>query len=207
MNTSIRAVSLTLKELVLEHLKNDVNLKMYFDPGSGGTMLVSLLAPEELSTSSEGVAIWLYRIVRDEQTLNLPPRRSSRDRLIHEPLPLRLHYLIVPVVDVKTRADGPELEQHILGAVMQVMYDRSTLHGVDLKGDLAGSPEELNIRLETLDLDQTSRMWEALEHAFQLCVSYEVSVVPIDSAKQPATAAPVDVVLPVYGVVTSAEES
>ena len=25
-------------------------------------------------------------------------------------------------------------------------------------------------------------MWEALNHAFQLCISYEVAVVPIDSA-------------------------
>lgn len=207
MNTSIRAVSLTLRELVFEHLKNDVNLQGYFDPGAGGTMLVSLLGPEELAQNSEGVAIWLYRVVRDEQTLNLPPRRSSRDRLIHEPLPLRLHYLVVPVVDVRTRSDGPELEQHILGAVMQVMYDRTTLRGVDLKGDLAGSPEEINIRLESLDLDQTSRMWEALEHAFQLCVSYEVSVVPIDSARQPKTPGPVDVVMPAYGLITSVDES
>jgi hypothetical protein len=206
MNTSIRAISLTLKDLVFEHLKNDINLRSFFDPGAGGTMLVSLLGPEELAENNEGVAIWLYRVIRDEQTLNLPPRRSARDRMIHEPLPLRLHYLIVPVVDVKSRADGPELEQHILGAVMQVMYDRATLRGTDFKGDLAGSPEEINVRLEALDLDQTSRMWEALEHAFQLCVSYEVSIVPIDSARQPATPGPVDVVLPQYAIVTSAGE-
>ena len=206
MNTSIRAVSLTLRELVREHLKADINLRAFFDPGSGGTMVVSLLAPEELAVNSEGVALWLYRIERDEQTLNLPPRRSAKDRLIHEPLPLRLHYLVVPVVDVKARGDGPELEQHILGAVMQVLYDRSILHGVDLKGDLAGSTEEMHVRLESLDLDQMSRMWEALEHAFQLCISYEVSIVAIDSARQPATPSPVDTVMPTYAIVTSAEE-
>jgi hypothetical protein len=207
MNTSIRATSLTLREIITAHLKADINLRAFFDPGVGGTMVVSLMAPEELAQNDEGLAVWLYRIERDEQTLNLPPRRSARDRLLHEPLPLRLHYLVVPVIDVSQRQDGPELEQHIMGAVMQVLHDHSILHGVDLKGDLAGSSEEIHVRLESLDLDQMSRMWEALEHSFQLCISYEVAVVPIDSAFEPRTPAPVDVVLPTYAVVTAAEES
>ena len=207
MNTSIRAVSLTIRELVLEHLKTDINLRTFFDPSAGGTMVVSLLAPEELAADSEGVSLWLYRIERDDQTLNYPPVRSSRDHLVHEPLPLRLHYLAVPVVDIKVRKDGPELEQHILGAVMQVLYDHTCLRGTDFKGDLAGSSDEMHVRLEQLDLDQMSRMWEALDHAFQLCVSYEVSVVPIDSARQPLVLPPVDVVMPTYAVVTSAEET
>jgi Pvc16 N-terminal domain len=207
MNTSIRAVSLTLKELVLEHLKQDLNLRAFFDPGMGGTMLVSLLAPEQLSKSHEGVSIWLYRIIRDEQTLNYPPTRSARDRLLHEPLPLRLHYLIVPVVDVKQRPDGPELEQNIMGAVMQVFHDHACLRGTDFQGDLAGSSDEMHVRLEALDLDQMSRMWEALEHSFQLCTSYEVSVVPIDSALPPQPVVPVDVAMPTYALITSAEEA
>jgi len=167
MNTSIRAISLTLRELVAAHLKTDVNLRVFFDSSGGGTMLVSLLAPEELAANNEGVSLWLYRIERDEQTLNLPPRRSARDRLLHEPLPLKLHYLVVPVVDVKQRPDGPELEQNIVGAVMQVLHDHPLLRGTDLKGDLAGSSEEIHVRLESLDLDQVSRMWEALEHRQQ----------------------------------------
>ena len=207
MNTSIRAISLTLREIITDHLKADINLRAFFDPAVGGTMVVSLMAPEELAQNNEGVSVWLYRIERDEQTLNLPPRRSARDRLLHEPLPLRLHYLVVPVVDVTQRPDGPELEQHIMGAVMQVLHDHTTLRGVDLKGDLAGSSEEMHVRLESLDLDQMSRMWEALEHAFNLCISYEVSVVPIDSAYEPRTPAPVDVVIPTYAVITSAEET
>ena len=127
MNTSIRAISLTLRELITNHLRSDINLRAFFDPGSGGTMVVSLLAPEELAQNSEGVSVWLYRIERDEQTLNLPPRRSARDRLVHEPLPLRLHYLVVPVVDVTQRLDGPELEQHIVRHIGDVV-DGSYTH-------------------------------------------------------------------------------
>src|SRR5690348_2920375 len=116
MNTSIRALSLTMRELVTEKLRSDVNLRSFFDPGLGGAMEVSLFAPEELETlGREGVCLWLYRIERDEQTLNRP-RRSTRDGLFERPLPLKLHYLAVPVIDVQHRLDGPELEQNILGA-------------------------------------------------------------------------------------------
>ncbi len=207
MNTSIRAASLTLRELVSQHLKSDLNLRTFFDPGLGGTMLASLLAPEELAAQNEGVSLWLYRIERDEQTLNQPPRRSARDRLLHVPLPLKLHYLVVPVIDVTQRPDGPELEQNILGATMQVLHDKAILRGADLKGDFAGTTEELHVRLETLDLDQMSRMWDALAHAFQLCVSYEVAVVPIDSSYEPEARPAVDVVVAQYGVITDAEEN
>lgn len=205
MNTGIRALSLTLRELVAQHLKGDVNLRSFFDPGLGGTMVASLLAPEDLVLQNEGVSLWLYRIERDEETLNRPPRRSGRDQLLHQPLPLKLHYLVVPVVDVKQRSDGPELEQNILGAVMQVLYDSAILRGAVLQGDLAGANLEMHVRLETLDLNAMSRMWEALAHAFQLCVSYEVSVVPIDSSLQPQSLPAVDAALPTYGIITSSE--
>ena len=113
----------------------------------------------------------------------------------------------MPVVDVKLRVDGPELEQNIVGAVMQVLYDHAVLRGADLRGDLQGSSQEMNVRLEQLDLDQMSRMWDALSYAFQLCLSYEVSVVPIDSALQPQPATPVDTVMPTYGLAAPEKSS
>lgn len=206
MNTSIRAISLTLRELITAHLRADINLRAFFDPSHGGTMVVSLLAPEELVSKNEGVSLWLYRIERDGETLNYPAQRSAANRLVPPPLPLRLHYLMVPVVDVAQRQDGPELEQHIVGAVMQVLHDHSRIRGVDFRGDLAGSPDEMHVRLESLDLDQMSRMWEALEHSFQLCISYEVSVVPIDSSLQPIVMAAVDSAMPTYGIITTPED-
>ena len=65
MNTSLRAASLTLRELLREHLSLDPNLKDFF--GQAGPMVVTLLTHEELSASKdEGLSVWLYRIERDE---------------------------------------------------------------------------------------------------------------------------------------------
>ncbi len=61
------------------------------------------------------------------------------------------------------------------------------------------------MRLETMSLDEITRVWDALEGSYQLSVSYEVSVVNIDSATEPVAANPVHVVLPRYGAIVGSE--
>jgi hypothetical protein len=81
--------------------------------------------------------------VRDDQTLNAPPRRIGPDRIVPPPLPLRLYYLLVPIVNHETRPLAPELEQHMLGKALQVFHDRTNLRGSLLLDDLAGSDLEI----------------------------------------------------------------
>jgi hypothetical protein len=202
MNTGLRAASQTVREVLATALRTDLNLRAFFDSMAGGTMVVSLFTPEELlDAKQEGLSIWLYRVMRDEQTLNAPPRRAGRDRLLRQPLPLRLHYLITAIVrSGEDRPDGTELEHNILGVVLQTLHDRTVLRGADLRGDFAGSDMELHLRLESLDLDAMSRVWSALESSYQLSLSYEVGVVPIDSAAQPQAGPAVDAVMPQVGV-------
>lgn len=183
MKTSIRACSVTLREILRQALAGDADLGALFDPGLGGTMVVGLDTPQEFADNSlEGVSLWLYRLQRDDLTLNRPRPRSSFERLEQRPLPLRLHYLVAPIVDRSTRPRAAELEQHILGKVLQVLNDIGSLSGGQLRDDLAGQSLELFVRLEPLTLEETTRVWDALELSYQLCVSYEVSVVPIASA-------------------------
>jgi len=204
VNTALRAASLTVRDLVRRQLEADVNLRDFFDSALGGTMRVTLLTPDEHDEAeSEGVSLWLYRVVRDDCSLNAPPRRRAPDRLVRTPLPLRLHYLVTPIVNPE-RADGPELEQNILGVILQLFHDHPLLAGSDLRGDAAGSNLEIHVRLETLELEGITRVWDALDRAYQLCVSYEVSVVPIESASQAADIAPVDAVMPEHSLIVRA---
>lgn len=156
-------------------------------------MVVSLLNPQELvAADTEGVSLWLYRVQRDEQTLNRPPKRVTATLLESIPLPLRLHYLVAPIISHASHTQAPELEQHILGKVLQVFHDLGSLRGPALQGDLTGQPIEIFARLEPLTLEETTRVWDALETSFQLCVSYEVSVIPIASGLVPRLQSPVD---------------
>lgn len=178
MYTALRSTSKTLKKLL------DDQLAM-----RGLSSIVSLSTPTEMDKSNtSGLSVWLYRVVRDENRLNDPSIRSDSTHELKAPLPTRLHYLITPL------GLTPEVEQELLGVVLQVFHDRPKLSGSDLDIDLVGSVEELTVRLEQLTLEEMSRAWEALQSPYQLSLSYEVSVVPIESTVS-STGAPVTMVI------------
>jgi hypothetical protein len=195
MYQALSATSLTLREF----LKNSLTSVGLID----GTKHVSLDNPQEMEKRHHsGLSVWLYRIVRDDQTMNAPAERPSRNKVKRTCLPFRLHYLIAPIL--KTKGDSAETEQQILGRVIQSLHDNPILRGSDLKGNLEGKNLELYLRLEPLTLEEITKIWDALDASYQLCVSYEVSVVRIESAVEEEIAE-VEVVMPRYGVIVSAE--
>jgi hypothetical protein len=187
MYTSIIATTESLRELLRMSFRTDVGPSGLASLFSGGVMDVSLATPREMQGQQQGLSMWLYRVVRDDTRLNDPPSQRPLPgggvELVPPPLPLRLHYLMTPLVD-----DGPETEQRILGRVLQLFHMRPELSGADLRGDLTGSHARIQARLEALSLDETSRVWEALDGNFQLSVSYEVTLANIDNLVQPVRA-------------------
>jgi hypothetical protein len=152
----------------------------------------------------QGLSVWMYRVVRDEDRLNAPQRRISLDRSLPPPLPLRVHYLMTPVSS-DTTLDGRKNEQVILGKVLQAFNDHPALRGTDLQEDFVGTDTVLNVRLEPLSLQEIYDIWDALEGSYRLSVSYEVSVINIDPAVEPTPVSPVTVVLPEYVQIVGAE--
>jgi Pvc16 N-terminal domain len=202
MYTAIAGASLTLAQYIRQSLEADFNLKNFFNPANGGTMVVSLSTPEEMTNNGqEGLSVWLYRIARDDDRLNDPPQRLASGQTRKTPLPLRLHYLMAPTV-ASNNAHAAETAQTILGKVLQILYDHATLSGADLLGDLSGTNTQLTARLETMTLDEISKVWYALERSYELSVSYELTVVYIDS-QLVELVSPVKVVLTEPAVIVS----
>lgn len=200
MYTALQATSQTLMKFLDARMRADVTLNTYF---SASNLEVSLHTPYEMTDKNkEGVSIWLYRVVRDETRLNDAPIVVPPADLRQPPLPVCLHYLITPITD-KHLGASPETEQIILGKVLQAFHSHPRFRGTDLDGDFAGTTVDLNVRLETLTLEEISRVWEALRGSYQLSVSYEVSVVNIDSERELERVSPVLVSLPEYGLVAS----
>jgi hypothetical protein len=185
MYTSMVATSETLRERLRASFRSDVGpsgLAALFS----GTMDVSMASPRDMRGNQQGLSMWLYRVERDDTRLNdAPVRRPMAGggvEIVPPPLPLRLHYLMTPLVD-----NGPDTEQRILGRLLQNFHMQPTLGGADLRGDLTGTDARVTVRLEALTLDESSRVWEALD-GFQLAVSYEVTLANIDNLVQPARA-------------------
>ena len=164
MYTALRATSQTLTRFLEARFQSDALLSTSF--GAGG-MVVSLNTPQEMTEKpAEGLSVWLYRVMRDEQRLNDPPARLSPTQSRPAPLPLHLHYLMTPVTDRKL--GDPETEQLILGKVLQTFHSHSVWRGADLQAELTGTDADLKIRLEPMSLEEITRVWEGLEGSYQL---------------------------------------
>ena len=180
MYTALTASSQTLAAFVSDQLVVDPNLGALF--GAAGTMVVSLNNPEEMTADNrQGVSLWLYRVNRDGDTLNRPMVQVNSTLRRYPPLPLQLHYLVTPIVN-RGSTGSAETEQMILGKVLQILHDRCRLRGTDLRGDFSGTEVELAVRLGPQSLEEITRVWNALDRSYQLSVSYEVTLVDIDSA-------------------------
>jgi len=202
MYTSIISTSLSIAAHLQARLESDPGLGGFF--GGAGTMVVSLNNPQEMIIGSqEGVSVWLYRIVRDENRLNDPPVRLNPFQTRFPPLPLRLHYMVTPRVR-SGLPNSADLEQRILGKVMQAFHDHPRFRGPDLLGDLSGTALEFRMRLETISVEDISRIWTSMSRTHQLSVSYEASVVNVDS-ELIDTVPPVMIAEPVSGVIVGPE--
>jgi hypothetical protein len=72
----------------------------------------------------------------------------------------------------------------VLGKVLQVLYDRAILEGSDLVGSLATGNEPLRAILNPVSLEETTRVWQALELSYRLSVCYVVRVAIVDSTRE-----------------------
>jgi hypothetical protein len=202
MYTALRATSSTLAELLHSHFVADSVLRLLFDSGSGGTMVVSLNSPQEMTENNEqGVSLWLYRVVKDGERANDSMERISGTQMRRRPLPLSLEYLVTPIVTARDNHGSPETEQTILGKIVQIFHDHPILSGISLQDDFLGTDVELHVHLESLSIDESARIFDALERSFQLSLSYQVGMVQVDSEHEPLAASSVQTAAPDFGVI------
>ena len=140
---------------------------------------ISLDSPFDLQDNdSVKLSIYLYRITENASTKNQVPAQGDGAQLRKPPLALDLHYLVTPLVGTVTD------QQIILGKVMQILYDRAILQGTDLTGSLASSGQTLRVILNTVPLEELTRVWQSMEMSYRLSVVYLVRVIMVDSLNE-----------------------
>jgi hypothetical protein len=174
----IGAASSTIQDL----LNRNITLPL----GPLHNVTIHLQSPPEVKELGlTGVSVWLYKVSRMSEMLNMPPERISSTQLNRTPLPLQLYYLVTPLMD------DPLARHTVLGRILQVFNDFSILRGTDLRGVLAGTSEQLRVNLEALTIEELSLIWEALAEPYQLSITYLVQVVKIDSDRESLRYSPV----------------
>ncbi len=135
-----------------------------------------------ISTNPATLAVLLYELTEDASTRNRPMQRAAtpaQAMLRKPPMTLILRYMIVPFA-------GDRLtEQRMLGRAMQALYDNAILSGPDLQGSpapggLLGSADILAVTLDPLNVEERTRVWNAVQKPYRLSLCYQVRVANID---------------------------
>lgn len=178
--TVLRAASRTLHALLKREITDSG------EPEISG-ITIELRSPKELRVSGvqTAVSLWLYRVTRNAELLNAPPERLSATEVRGPGLPLTLHYLVTPF------AEDTAVEQVLLGRALQVLQDHAIVRGADFADSLVGERAELRVTLDTLPLEELTRVWDALKEPYELSASYRVQVLTIDSDREPLQVSPV----------------
>jgi hypothetical protein len=106
------------------------------------------------------------------QTIQNPSKPLT---LLH----LNLRYLITPLTQ------NVENDQIVLGKIMQLFSEKPVLRGSDLQGSLGENGDDLRITLDPLATDDLNKLWTMFQTPYQLCVSYSVFPVRIESSIKP----------------------
>ena len=199
---AIAGVSAVLKDLLdsglIDHQVTDT---------LGAGVLVSSLAPDVVPINGDGAVprlnLFLYQATPNAawRNVDLPSRNPSGHRVSNPPLALDLHYLL-------TAYGIAELEAEVLlGYGMQLLHEnpvltregiRTALNPSPISGallpsvyqalasaDLAEQVEMLKITPLTMNSEEMSRLWSALQARYRPTAAFQVSVVLIE---QPAPA-------------------
>jgi len=162
--------------MVSESLRNLLRSEMGLTP----EIEVTILAPDE-SAPARRINLFLYKVQESPtlQNMDWQVKRDDPSQLVPPPLSLNLFYLLTPYAQNDPQT-GNSTAHEILGEAMRVFYENPVVPNEYLGADLQEAREQIKIMLNTLDLDELSRVWHTFTQPFRLSVTYEVSVVQLD---------------------------
>lgn len=180
----------------------------------GSSVTVSVLAPDRVvpadGTEASQLNLFLYQVMPNASWRNqsLPAHAADgRQRLSNPPLALDLYYLI-------SAYSGGDLHAEILlGYAMQLMHEFPVITREMIRTALTPSPdlgvvlppalraladcgladqvELLRITPQTLNTEESSKLWSATQSSFRPTAAYHVSVVLIEAVRPTRSPLPV----------------
>ncbi|HET6639926.1 MAG TPA: DUF4255 domain-containing protein, partial [Gemmatimonadota bacterium] len=138
------------------------------------------------------ITVFLYRVALHAPSRNAPRRVLPDGRILPQPMPVELSYLITPWAR-ETRAE------HLLaGRILQVLHDHGEVGPADLIGSSWEPTDSVQVVFDSLPLDDHYRIWEANhEVSYRLSLGYTVRVVNVAATRIYAEPPVVDARFPI----------
>ncbi|OPY75274.1 MAG: hypothetical protein A4E63_00385 [Syntrophorhabdus sp. PtaU1.Bin050] len=162
--------------MVSESLRNLLVAEMSLIPA----VPVTILAPDEAG-GDRRINLFLYKVQENATLRNLDwqVKRGEPNQLVPPPLSLNLSYLMTAYAPNDPQT-GNSAAHSILGDAMRVFYENAIIPENHLVDGLIDAREHVKIMMNTLDLDELSKVWSTFTQPFRLSVLYEVSTVQLD---------------------------
>jgi hypothetical protein len=128
------------------------------------------------TTTKPKINLFLFRVTENAFRHNDDWIADGPGTVRYPPLALHLFYVLTPFAESK-------LDEHrVLGEAMRILHDAGTLEGAALQGSLENTPEQFEIDLVQLAIEDLTRIWTALAKPYRLSVGYEVRTALVDSS-------------------------
>ena len=176
----VAAVSRTLRDFIWSFIQHESEISFMLGDDEQNVCLEPpfLLLGDNNRPENSCLSIYLYRVLENGHMKNRSLERRNGSLLEYPPLALNLYYLVTPLTG------SVENDQRLLARTMQIFNDNAVLKGSDLDSVLQDDMEELRISLDSLSIEDSTRIWSGFLRPYHLSVSYEVKVIYVDSERR-----------------------
>jgi hypothetical protein len=186
---AISAVTATLRNLLTTGIQLEGDL---------GDTLVTTMVPDKARTSGETrnqVNLFLYQLTPNAAWRNLDmPTRVRPGEAGYPPLALNLYYLLTAYGQNDDQSEP--FSHELLGRAMSILHDHPVLGQDEIEAalpnnDLYTQIERIRFTLQPLGVEEVYRLWTGFQTPYRASVSYEATVVLIESSLATTTPLPV----------------
>jgi len=180
---AIAAVTATLRNLLMGAIQP-------LHPGAQVTVRPPDRARENMTVDS--VNLYLYNTGPDAAWRNADMPGINPGELAVPPLALTLSYLVTSY----SQADDETVSHQLLGSAMNALNQALVLDGAAIQASLPGNdlylqPERVKVTLDTLDIEEISKLWTAFQTNYRISAAYRVSAVLIQDTQAAVAPLPV----------------
>jgi hypothetical protein len=186
---AIAAVTATLRNLLTQGIQ--------LEPDLVDTTVTTML-PDRARASSDTanqVNLFLYQASPSAAWRNLDiPTRVRPGETGFSPLALNLYYLVTAYG--RDNDQSRPFSHELLGRAMSILHDHPVLGQDEIQSSLPGNDlylqvERIRFTLQPLGVEEIYRLWTGFQTPYRTSVSYEATVVLIDSSRATSTPLPV----------------
>jgi hypothetical protein len=164
MSATIGKITESLKNLLVAQMSPVTN--------------VTLLSPSDNSPHNTRINLFLYRVTPNPHLNNQDwrPKPGTTNQLVAPPLTLNLYFLLTAYAPLD--ANNGLVDTHgMLGEAMRVFHESAIVPQAVLESGLRQG--DVKITPLSLDMEELSKIWLALQQDFRLSAAYDVSYVEV----------------------------